>query len=548
MATTRRRLVPGRWTAAACALLVVAGCNGRRQAPAAGPLARDATAVFAVGADINGVHPLLDDTTELNREILGALYLHLFEEQPDFADRPPSFAPQLAAAWQFSDDRLTLDIELRPEARWSDGVPITAADVVWSWQRQVDPRIAWQRSSVKSNITEIEALGDHRLRVRFATASSHQLSDLNEGAVMPRHAWSSLAPDEWRTRSERFRDPLVVSGPYTLAAWEPNRQIELVANDSYFEDGLPRIERVVFRIVPDSGGLVPRLLAGEFDFARKLPPGAAARVVADPQAELLALPARQYTFVWWNLARPLFADAGVRRALTQAIDRQALVDTLWYGYARVGSSPLLSSLWAHDPELAPWSYDPGEARRLLAAAGWRDSDGDGVLDRDGDRFSFELLTNADNRQRVDAAVMIQEQLRRVGVEAEVRSMEFQQTVRRIQERQFDAMLSAWSIDTSLDLRYAFHSASIADGQNFGGYANPEVDRLIDAARDAVEPERRVALLRRVERLLHADQPYTFLWEPLQLHGHRRRLVGVRSNPLSSLFQLERWWLEPAGRG
>lgn len=503
--------------------------------------------MIGTGADIGGLNELVSSHSTFSRSILEKLFLHLLEEQPDYAEHPPTFAPQLAASYEWSEDHLVLTLHLRPEVVWSDGAPVTAEDVRWTWQTQIDPDLAWEYAQVKESILDMKIVDSHTLQVFFKEASASQLTDLNEGVILPRRVWSQLPLSEWQQRAEWFEENLVVNGPFTLESWSPQAEIVLRRNEKFYRSDRPYLDRVVFRVVPEKSNQILQLLAGDLHLVERIPPADAARIRDAETLELLEFWHRQYDFICWNLENPLFADAEVRRALTMAIDRQSIIDSLLFGYARVATSPIISTVWAHDRDLEPWPYAPAEARELLAEQGWRDADGDGILDRAGKAFRFELSTNTDSRIRVDAAVMIQEQLRRVGIDAQVRRMEFNTLVDKNLEHEFDATLGAWGIDTSLDLTYAFHSDSIDNGYNFGSYSNPEVDRLIDDFRRQTDPEVMGTILRTIEGILHQDQPYTFLWEPKRLTGVDGRLRNVQINALSSFFHLEDWWLAPGGR-
>lgn len=508
--------------------------------PAAPP--DEAPLVIALPGPWSGVNELLGGGSRSDQDVRDQLLLHLFEERPDFSTGPPSFEPRLAAGIEWSPDRLTATVRLRADARWSDGRPVTAEDVVWTWRAQVDPAVGWRYRQSKERIERVEAVDPRTAVFSFATAYPAQMADLNEGAILPRHVWGALPFERWREDPDWFARHLVTSGPFRLAQWLPGERVVLEPGGSRPVSGRPPLPRVVFRVVPDPAARLAQLEAGALDYVANVSPAEAARLAGDPEIRIERFWHRRYDYLAWNLARELFADAAVRRALTLAIDRQALVDALWHGFARISASPVPSSVWAADPDLAPWPYDPAAARDLLTAAGWRDRDGDGVRERDGHRFSFELAVNGDNRLRADSAVMIQAQLALVGVEARVRSLDFHALVDRLDAHEFDAALGAWGIDTSLDLWYAFHSAAISDGYNSGGYANPEVDRLIDVARRAADPATMLQPLRRIQRILHRDQPYTFLVEPLGLDAHRRRVQGARPSALGSFRDLSSWRL------
>lgn len=503
---------------------------------------RGGEATVGTLVDIKGINELTATPTAFTSDVIGQLFLGLLRERADYQEHPPTYEPQLAESWEFSPDHKTLTFRLRPDLFWSDGVPVTAEDVRFSWQAQTDPGVGWAYANSKEPIRDVEVVDARTVRFHYDAVYAFQLVDTIDGKILPRHLWSQIPFSAWRSSADWFRSNLAVTGPFRLADWRPDQEIVLERNERFYDPELPRLDRVRFRIVADQAAQVEQLLAGALDFLPSVPAAEAARLQADPTIELVVHSARQYDYICWNTARDPFDDARVRRALTLAIDRQALVDVLWKGYAVVAIGPIPSDVWARDPELVPWPYDPAEARRLLAEAGFVDADGDGVLDRGGKPFRFELMTNSSNRVRSDATVLIQEQLRRVGVEAIPRTLEIQTMTARNYDHDFDATLSAWAIDTTLDLYSYFHSASIDDGYNFGSYSNPDVDRLIEVARRVERVEEGAPPLRRIQRILHEEQPYTFLWEPRKIAAARRRLTVVEPNALSTYDNLSRWWV------
>lgn len=523
------------------------GCGADRTPVRPSPQ-RPATAVGATIADLSGVSELIASDIQFTTDILDQLFVQLLSEQADFAEHPPTFAPELATGYDWSEDHRELTFHLRQDARWSDGVPITAEDVRWTWQAQVSPEVAWSYADLKDGITDVEALDPHTVRFRFKQAYAYQLLDAIEGKILPKHVWSRVPFARWRESAGWFRDNLVTSGPFRLGEWRPGEEVELVRNELYFDPGVPKLDRVVFRVAPDAATHIEQLLAGALDFACGVTPADAARITSRADLRLIAFDNRQYDYLAWNLLRPPFDDPEVRRALTLAIDRQALVDALFRGYARVASSPIPSNVWAHDPSVAPLPYDPAESRRILERRGFADRDGDGVVERDGRPLTFELTTNSSNRIRTAALVMIQEQLRKVGVAATPRTIEIHALTEANRAHDFDATISGWAIDTTLDFRPYFHSAESSEGYNFGSYSNPEVDRLLDAARRAPTPEAALPDLLRLQQILHADQPYTFLWEPQRLCAVRADLAEVRPNAISAYFNLPDWQrrADPAG--
>ncbi len=536
------------------ALVLCAGlglaCGCGRTDTAAGPVATEprsgGTVVIAAGVDIGGINQLTGAESRFEQDIIDLLFLRLFQEQPDYAEHPPTFAPELAESREWSKDGLVLTVRLRPGLQWSDGVAITAEDVAWTYSAQIDPELVWEGAGSKDSIEKVIAVDPSTVEFHFSEIYFSRLADLNEGVILPKHTWSKLPFDEWRGNEEWFLEHLVVSGPFTLTRIVPQQEIVLERNTRYFRAGFPRLDRVVFRVIPNRTNRVEHLLAGEVDFVEHVLPERAADVQASQRANLLPLWHRQYTFLVWNGCREPFDDPLVRKAMTLAIDRQSIIEAVWGDNARPALGPILSSVWAFNHDLVPWPYDPNEARRLLANAGWTDSDHDGLLDRNGRDFTFNLSTNGDNRLRADAAVMIQEQLRRIGVDAQVSLLDLNRMIEDNKTHGFDATIAAWGIDTSLDVKHQFHTDSIGSGgSNYGCYSNAELDQTIDLARRQREPSDAQPYFDRLQEILHEEQPYTFLWEPMRLYGVSTRLRDASPNQLSAYFNLEEWWLAPA---
>jgi peptide/nickel transport system substrate-binding protein len=536
-------------------LVLLFGCNGKGEenattpTPAAAPgdPQRGGTVVIGWSAAPTGVNELITQGTAITTEVHRQLFLQLVQEQADFEEHPPTFKPLIARSYEFSPDRKTLTFHLREDAVWSDGAPITAHDVRFSWQAQRHPDVGWDSAYMVEHITDVEVVDAKTARYHFDKVYAKQLQDANEGGILPKHAWEKVPFPKWRENADWFREHLVVSGPFTVGTWEPQQQVVLVRNPRYFRKDRPYLDKVVIRNIPDEGSSITQLLSGEIDFLPQVQPGDMARIQESPELRLIPYWFRLYVCVIWNERNPLFADADVRRALTLGIDRQTIVDTLFpRGTARIAVSPIVQSVWGFDRSLGPLPYDPQESRRILESKGWKDSNGDGVLDKGGKPFSFALLSNAGNQQRNDAAVMIQEQLKQVGVRAEPRVVEFNSLVNDATGGTFDAMVFGYVIDTSMDLTAQFGSESVEEG-NFGAYKNPEFDRLMAEANSKVDVRDAKPILDRIQQILHRDQPLTLLWESQRLSAINRRIHGARPNVLFSLFNLEDWWVDSPAR-
>jgi peptide/nickel transport system substrate-binding protein len=508
-------------------------------APPAAPEAR--RLVIGVRGDVTSLN-VYTAASAFDQEVADLIYPRLAYEEDDFQQGPPTFRPGLASSWDLSPDGTRLTFHLDRRAAWSDGRPVTAADVLLSHRAARSPEVAWAGIDVKEFIQEASAPDARTVTYRFGRVYPYQLMDAVEGNILPARVFEKVPLAEWPKRA--FLEAPVAGGPFRLKRYERGALIELERNPGYLKAPLPRIDAVVFRVIPDEETLLNELLSGGIDVMENVPVRAASRVEAAPRLRLLRVPDLSYTFICWNTARPLFSDARVRRALTLAIDREAIIEGLLPGVGRPAAGPVLSFLWARDPELKPLPFDPDAARRLLKEAGWEDRDGDGVLERDGRPFRFDLETNQGAGQRADAARMAAAQLAKIGVQAVPRVVETGAFIARHEAHDFDAFVGSWRESTKVDLRSNFHSAARDGGYNYGQYRSPELDRVIDRARAERDPKAARALWIEAQRIIARDQPYTFLFERDRLHAVPRDLRLPRLGPRSLYAGLEEWSWAP----
>ena len=498
------------------------------------------TVIIGIQSDIQSWNPFLaDDAT--SEELLTLVYPSLAVEQVDYRQHPPSFAPALAESWEFSEDGLSLTFKLRPDAAWSDGVPVTSGDLIFSWRAQTSEAIGWLWSDITDNIESVEALDEHTVRYTFSHRYPYQLMDVNDGPIVPAHAWQDIPFEAWEDTN--WSEHVVSAGPYVPVAHTRQQEIIFERNPSYFMPERPRLSRLVFRVVPAKSALFNQLLAGDIDLVDDIPPSEAGRVQADPDLELRIFADRSYTHICWNLDKDLFVDPTVRRALGMAIDRDALIDVVYNGFAQPSVGPVLSTMWAHNRDLAPLPYDPTAAVELLAEAGWSDSDNNGTLDRNGREFEFEFLAPAESEVRQDIALMIERDLGRIGIEVVPRFIEFGALQAALAEGDFDAFANRWIEPTQVDLEGIWRSAPPDTPTfNFGRYSSPEVDRLLDEAAEAPDFATQKPILDRIQEIIVADQPYTFLVENVRLVGLDSRVQGADINDATIFFNIEEWYV------
>jgi peptide/nickel transport system substrate-binding protein len=492
--------------------------------------------VIAIPADVTTLNPLLS-TSAIDHEIFRLIYPQLFRQEPDLKTMRPYFARK----WQFSRNHTTCVIELRTDLHWSDGTPFTARDVEETFRWQTDPRTGYPFVEDKKYIRRLQALDDSTLAVEFSRDYPEQLQDLNEGFILPASLLAHTDPG--KVRSLMQESSPVTCGPFRIKRRVMQARIILERNPEFFPDirGDSLLQEIVFEVIPDANVRIQRLLAGEIDLIEGVLPNQLAGLANRPGIRIEHFPDRIMAFVAWNNRDPLFSSAIVRKAMAMAIDRKTILEAVYRGYARECVGPILPFFPEYDSTMATISYDPKTARQFLADEGWRDRDGDGILDRRGKPFEFELLTISNNPVRVDIAVIIQEQLKKVGVKANVQMLEFSTFIERFKQGKYQALLSAWKMGTRLDLRIFWHSRG---AYNRFGYRNVMVDSLLDQLERVDSPAQKRILLHRLQRMIYDDQPVLFLYCPDRIIAMRDRFSNYRMNFLSTFFNIEEWRVQP----
>lgn len=443
------------------------------------------------------------------------------------------YQPDLATSWTLRDDS-TVVFHLRPDVRWHDGVPVTAADVAFTIERQRDPVVASPRQADVAAVTRVTVVDSTTLEVRLSRTGAYTMNALLEVVPVPRHLLESVDPASMRFAL--FSRSPVGNGFYRFGRWDAGQQLVLEANDDVPE-GRPAIDRVVIRVVPDMNVALTELLAGQGDLL-KIPPDLRDRVSASTAVEMYGAPRVRPAWIAWNTASPPLDDARVRRALLMGIDRVSLARGLFGDVGEPAFSPIPAALWEHSPDVRPIPFDPEGAARLLDQAGWRDSDGDGLRDRNGAPLRIQVDYISADQTRQDVLVAIQSMLRRVGVDIVPRAYERSAWVERLRGREFQGSSWGWGWGPGVvgpNAEMVFHSRSLPPaGANFAGSSNPRIDALIDSALVVSDTTALRAVWRELEQLMIDDAVYAPLYLDPELFGVHRRFENVG-------FRGIEWW-------
>lgn len=506
------------------------------------------------GTVVIGATGDFDSFNELNAADSDALQViqYLLFMSLTTLDANLQFAPQLAESWQFAPGDTLLTFHLRQDVSWTDGVPTTAHDVLFTYQLAIDTTVAYPAGNRFDQTRQVEVVDAHTIRFHFKQPYPDALFD-TQMPILPKHLLEKI-PREKIAACEFNRQP-VGNGPFKLTEWQANQRLVFEANPQYAL-GRPKLDRIVFQIIPDEAVLLANLMTGAVDVVASLSPLAFKQVEQEAKSkeqkasgnaaflQTIRYPGRNYSFIAWNNARPLFTRR-VRQALTQAIDKREIIDTLLEGFAEPAVGPLLPFNWAYDKNLRDLPFDPAMAKNLLHEEGWRDTNGDGILDKRGKKFEFTLKINADSQLRRDIAVMVQAQLRKIGVQVKVEAVEWNLLLEQVfAQRDFEAMISAWDADFTVNPAPLWHSAAIASGYNLVSYRNAVVDSLLEQARMLTDRRAAEPLWHAFQKVIVADCPYTFLFTQEKLAAVNRRVQNVKMDARSFLANIHAWQAAP----
>lgn len=428
------------------------------------------------------------------------------------------FVGDLAESWEIQPGREPeITFHLRRGVFWHDGKPFSAEDVKFTYDKIMDEKTQTVRRSDYELVKKAEVIDPYTFRVTYKQPFSPGLGTWGIG-IIPKHL---LEKEDINTTS--FNRNPIGTGPFRFVEWVSDEKIVLEANPNYFE-GRPHLDRVIYRIIPETSLSEMELLTKGVDYYGVLP-HQFQRMREIPFLKIYSQASLAYTYIGYNLKNPLFQDKRVRKALTHAINREEIVRYVLYGFGTVISGPFPNHLWYYNPNVKPPTYDPKKARELLAEAGWRDTDGDGILDKEGKPFRFKLITNSGNDIRRDVGVLVQRQLRELGIDVTFETYEWSVFLKNfINAKHFDACILGWSLSPDPDDYMIWHSSQIEKGFNFISYVNPEADRLWEEGRREYDLERRKKIYWRIHELIAEDQPYTFLFSPLGLSALQKKFV------------------------
>ena len=558
------------------ALPLMFGCEARKQR-AVGEVTGDWLLTHML-SDPEQLNPLTSNDAGAS-SVLSYIVQSLLTRDPRTLELKPLLAQSRPTV---SEDKLSYTFKIRRDVTFQDGRPLTGEDVLFSLK-------AIKCLFVNAPFLRVyyDSVVDARLldpyTIQFDTKQPYFLNESVLGGmdVLPRHYYD---PDgllsevtigelvrgggQMLDNIKRFADQFnknysrrpMGSGPYKFFKWETGQEVILERVDDYWgmgKEGIdqPHLYLFRFRVINNMDGALVSLKSGGLDMM-SLQPLQHRRQTSSKRFEdefqKFEYFSPGYTYIGWNNSHLLFRDKRVRQALTYLTDREQMVKTVLTGLGEVVDSPIYYFRPEYDKSLKSYPFDPKKARRLLTEAGWKDTDGDGVLDKviDGQRipFRFELKFNSGNPIRKSVALALQDELKKHGIVVTIRQLDWTIFLDDVRNQKFDAMILGWAMSVNEpDAYQVWHSSqAINKGSNMISFKNARVDEILDKYRKEFDPKKRIELYREFQQILHEDQPYTFLFIRKSVSAVQRRFQGVEVLPAGGLRPLE-WSVPPSSQ-
>lgn len=513
---------------------VLVPCRGDAAAGDGQPAYGD-TIVYGMLGEPSNLLPYLSSDTS-SSEVAGQFYA-----APLKYDKDLNVVKWAAEAFDILDDGLRLRFTLKKGIRWQDGTELTADDAEFTYLTMINPETPTAYAGDFMVIKNFRKLDRYSFEVEYEKPFPRSLNTWM-GSLMPKHALEGQNLRE----TPLARMPLSC-GPYLMKEWESGASLTLDANPDYFE-GRPYIDRVLYRIIPDTTTMFLELMAGKIDVMSGMSAQQYLYQTKDPaftaRYDTYRTLSSSYVYMGYNLKSPLFSDLRVRQALAHAVNKQDLIKGALLGQGEPTIGPYRPDGWAYNTAIKDYPHDPARALALLEEAGWKKGKS-GLLEKNGQPFSFTLLTNQGNEQRIKTAIIIQSQLQPLGIEVKIRTVEWAAFLKQfVMPGYFDAIILGWTIPHDPDGFEVWHSSRIGSGLNVIGFADKEADECLEKARSTFDQAERKKQYDRFQEILHREQPYSFLYVPYSLSAVNKRFRGIEPGAAGIFHDTDRWWVPP----
>jgi peptide/nickel transport system substrate-binding protein len=434
-------------------------------------------------------------------------------------DAEQNVQPSLAESWELSEDGLTLSFMLRDGVKFSNGRPLVAEDVVYTYNRVLDPDTASGNAWKLGGVAEITAPDDSTVVFSLDAPNPGLLTKLAVDKTMGIIAREDVEAGTINTQP-------MGTGPFMITDFQPGIRLMLERNPNYWQEGLPYLDAVEIRIISDESVRRTALVTGDVDWSISVPSQSVAELEARDDVIVDETPAGAYWYIGINTGLDKVSDARVRQAISYAINREQIAEAATFGIAQPTQDPIpSSSAWNFD--YAPYEQNLDRARELLAEAGVTDG------------FELEIMPTTQYEESIRFAQVLQAQLAPLGIQASIRTLEWAEWLEEQGAGNYDTYVCSWNVLVDPDdFFYAQHRTG--EVFNFTGYSNPSVDELLDQGRLEQDAEARREIYAQVNQQIVDDAPYIYLYNPLNINAYKPYVQGYSARPDQAIRFIETW--------
>jgi peptide/nickel transport system substrate-binding protein len=519
---------------------------------------------IGIAQDVESINPLFAFSVD-EGSISELLYLSMIQHGWDEENGEITSEPLIAKNWVWSSDTSSVTVNLRDDVRWSDNEKLTASDVAFSFDIFSDPAVDsrlfgsftkfYTDSSGHILINKtFEILSPDKIKINFIPHTHPTLFNIDI-PILPKHVYEKIQRKDIATSEVNFKP--VSNGPYKLENWDKNQSLTLKADSSSFLFHKGIINKIIFKVIPDYNSRITQLKKGEIDLCELIKPDDAPELEKNKDIEIVPVKGREYEYVGWNNIDPdlfnkehkvipnkFFGSVKVRQALSYAINKKEILEEYLHNYGQLAVGPV-SPIFkkAINENLQPYSYNPEKAKQLLAEEGWKDIDNDGILEKNGTEFSFDLYIPGGNPLRNYSATVIKNNLKNVGISVNIQTMELNTFLDNLFSKKLNAWIASWYVGIPLELKMLWHSDDESTPLNIQSYSNQEIDNLLDKIESNSKEQKLYQLYKKFQEIIHNDEPVTFLYWIDNITAHNKRITNIDINPLGVIHHCWNWKLE-----
>lgn len=519
--------------------------------------------IIGISADIKTINPLYSFSVD-EGSINDLLFLSLVRVNWNETIGNIETEPLLANEWQWSADSTSVTFFLRNDVYWSDGIKLTAEDVSFSFELYSNPQVqskfygTFEKLLLNEDLSidlkrSIEVIDSFSLKINFIPNTNIKLVDVVL-PIVPKHIFDKYEYDEIPSAEINFNP--VSCGPYKLKKWDRNQMIVLEANPNSFLYSDDMIKELIFKVVPDYNSRITQLKKGEIDIAEQIKAEDTETLLKSGKLNIVSVKGREFDFVGWNHIDPkkfsesgelvkniYFSSPNVRKALTLAINSEEIISEYLINFGQSAVTPVSPIFKEYfNNKLQSIAYNPAEARKILKSEGWSDTNNNGIIDKNGTEFSFTLYVPGGNPLRQFASTIIKNNLKAVGIDVKVETVELNKLIDNLFNKSMDAWIAAYYIQIPLEYKMVWYSDLDAAPFNFVSYQNKDLDIIIDALGKKIFYEKEVELHKQLQEIIYADQPVTFLYWIDNIVAVNNKVKNYEINPLGVIQHVWDWRL------